>query len=345
MARSSGQKLKLLYIIKILSEETDEKHPITTKELIQRLEAYDVVAERKSIYDDIARLQDFGYDIIQMNNRSGGGYYLASREFEVPELKFLVDAVQSSRFITEKKSNELIKKLGSLAGKQEARQLQRQVYVSGRVKTDNEGIYYSIDALHEAIQENKQIHFAYMEWNGSKELVPRRNEGYQVSPWILMWKDENYYLVAYDEKAGRLKHYRVDKIRDVRLLELSRVGQEIYGKLNPVEYVNSTFGMYDGELEMVTLTFPQHLAGVIIDRFGKEISIRKNGTMLQARVQVKASKQFFGWVAAVGTELKITGPVHITEQYVQWLKELLSGYEDEKNITIERRNYNGNHTI
>lgn len=327
MARNSGQKLKLLYIIKILMEETDENHGISTQGLIEKLNAYDVSAERKSIYDDIAKLQDFGYDIIQKDNRSGGGYYLASREFEVAELKLLVDAVQSSRFITEKKSRELIGKLEHLVSKHEAKDLQRQVYVAGRVKTENESIYYQIDALHKAIQENKQIRFSYMEWNSKKELVVKQ-KAYQVSPWILMWKDENYYLVAYDEEADKLKHYRMDKIMDVEVINEPRAGQKQFQKLNPVEYVNKTFGMFGAVEEDIVLTFPEGLVGVIIDRFGKEVSIRPDGDKLRARVKVMASNQFFGWVAGVGTQLTIAGPEHVRNRYVEWLRELLERQED-----------------
>lgn len=327
MAKSSGQKLKLLYIVKILTEESDEHHPISTKTLIEKLQAYDITAERKSIYDDIARLQDFGYDIIQVDNRNGGGYYLASREFELAELKFLVDAVQSSRFITEKKSHELIKKLERLAGKHDAKQLQRQVYVAGRVKTENESIYYSIDALYRAMQENKQISFLYMEWNGKKELVPRKNGArYIVSPWTLIWKDENYYLVAFDEEAEILKHYRVDKIADIELLEKNRVGATQFERLDLAAYANKTFGMYGGETQDVVLVFPEKMAGVVIDRFGKEVSIRKAEGLLRARVKVVVSPQFFGWLTGVGKEIKIASPKEVQNSYINWLKELLKEY-------------------
>lgn len=327
MAKNSGQKLKLLYIVKILTQESDEKHPISTKILIEKLSAYGVMAERKSIYDDIARLQDFGYDIIQVDNRNGGGYYMASREFEVAELKFLVDAVQSCRFITQKKSRELIKKLEELAGKHDAKKLQRQVYVAGRIKTDNEGIYYSIDALHTAIQDNKQISFLYMEWNGKKELVPRKNgKRYEVSPWTLIWKDENYYLAAYDEAADMIKHYRVDKIADVEILEKERVGEAQFDNLDLAEYANKTFGMYGGATEDVILTFPERLAGVVIDRFGKDISLRKVQDGLRARVKVVVSPQFYGWLAAVGKGVNIAAPEHVRKQYIEWLQDLLKEY-------------------
>ena len=323
MAKNSGQKLKMLYIIKILEEYTDEEHPITTKELIEKLVFYDVTAERKSIYDDIARLQDYGYDIIQKENRNGGGYYLASRNFELVELKLLVDAVQSSRFVTEKKSRELIGKLEKLVNKYDAKQLHRQVYVGGRVKTDNESIYYQVDAIQKAIGENKQIQFAYLEWNAKKELVPRREDKYRVSPWILMWQEEKYYLVAYDHNSQSLRHYRVDKLRDVEVLDEKRIGQELYETINPVEYVNKAFGMFGAKEEDVILSFPERLVGVMIDRFGKEVRIRPAKNGLRGRVKVMVSPQFFAWIAGVGKELKIEGPTKVTEEYKEWLRNLL----------------------
>ncbi|MBR4083761.1 MAG: WYL domain-containing protein [Lachnospiraceae bacterium] len=323
MAKNSGQKLKLLYIVKILEEYTDENHPITTKELIEKLALYDVTAERKSIYDDVARLQEFGYDIIQKDNRSGGGYYLASRDFELVELKLLVDAVQSSRFVTEKKSRQLIGKLEKLINKYDSKQLHRQVYVAGRVKTDNEGIYYQVDAIQKAIAENKQIQFVYMEWNAKKELVPRKEEKYLVSPWILMWQEEKYYLVAYDHNSKALRHYRVDKLSDVDILDDIRLGQELYKDLNPVDYVNKAFGMFGAREEDVILTFPEQLVGVIIDRFGKEVSIRPQKEGLRVRVKVMTSTQFFAWVAGVGKELKIAGPEKVCQEYKEWLTDLL----------------------
>ena len=323
MAKNSGQKLKMLYIIRILEEYTDENHPITTKELIEKLALFDVEAERKSIYDDIARLQDYGYDIIKKENRNGGGYYLGSRDFELVELKLLVDAIQSSRFVTERKSRELIGKLEKLVNKHDAKELHRQVYVAGRVKTDNESIYYQVDAIQKAIAENKQIEFVYLDWNAKKELVPRREEKYLVSPWILMWQEEKYYLVAYDHNSQSLRHYRVDKLKDVEVLEENRIGQAIYEKLNPADYVNKAFGMYGAKEEAVILTFPERLIGVIIDRFGKDVSIRSGKNGLRARVKVMVSPQFYAWVAGVGKELRIEGPDEVTCEYKTWLQNLL----------------------
>ena len=324
MARTEGQKLKLLYIVRLLEEASDENHPLTTQQIIEHLEAQGIHSERKSIYDDMRRLTDFGYDIIQIKSRLGGGYYLADREFELAELKLLVDAVQSSRFITTRKSRELIKKLEKKAGKYDAGKLQRQVYVVGRAKTENESIYYSIDSIHHAIQENRQISFRYMDWNMKKELVPRSNAARTVSPWALIWQVENYYLVAYDAVDDQMKHYRVDKMGDVCLLEEKRCGQEIFEKLDLTSYTSQTFGMYGGEQQTVTLQFPERLVGVVIDRFGRDTDIRPMGDgTFRTRICVAVSGQFFGWLTGIGKEAKVIGPDSVKSKYEDWLKEIL----------------------
>jgi predicted DNA-binding transcriptional regulator YafY len=328
MAKSEGQKLKILYILKMLQENTDEAHPMTTAEIISRLGAEGITCERKTIYDDIARLVEFGYDIIQVSNRRGGGYYLASREFELAELKLLVDAVQSSRFITTRKSRELIKKLEKLAGRYDAGKLQRQVYVAGRIKTENESIYYSIDNIHRAIQEDKQISFIYLEWNLKKQLVPR-GERREVSPWALIWREENYYLAAYDSKDGILKHYRVDKMGQVEITEAKREGLSQFEKMDITAYTNRTFGMFSGAEETVTLQFPNRLVGVVLDRFGKEADIRPmEDETFRIRAKVAVSGQFFGWLAGIGPDAEIAGPDTVREQYRAWLESILNGKEE-----------------
>lgn len=329
MAKSEGQKLKILYILKILEEFTDEEHPMTTADLIARLEAQGISCERKTIYSDIAQLNDFGYDIEQVSNRKGGGYYFASREFEVAELKLLVDVVQSSRFVTVKKSRELIKKLEKKAGKHDAGKLQRQVYVAGRIKTENESIYYNVDNIHRAIQENKQISFTYLEWNLRKQLV-KKGETRIVSPWALIYRDENYYLAAYETASDKLKHYRVDKMGSVTVLEEKREGLVQFEKLDLAEYANQTFGMFGGETEVVTLRLPDRLVGVVLDRFGREVDLRSMGDgSFQARVKIAVSGQFFGWLAGLGAEAKIVAPLQIREQYLNWLREIIEqGKED-----------------
>ncbi|MCM1100544.1 MAG: WYL domain-containing protein [Clostridium sp.] len=329
MARSEGQKLKILYILQMLEEHTDEEHPMSTAEIISRLSAEGISCERKTIYSDIAGLVDFGYDIIQVSNRRGGGYYMADRKFELAELKLLVDVVQSSRFITPKKSRELIGKLEKMAGKHEAGQLQRQVYVAGRIKAENESIYYNIDYIHRAIQEDRQIGFTYLEWNLQKKLVPK-GERRKVSPWALIWRDENYYLAAYDAKDGILKHYRVDKMGSVEVLPDKREGLAQFERLDLADYTNRTFGMYGGEEETVTMRFPNRLVGVVLDRFGKDADIRPmEDESFRIRAKVAVSGQFFGWLAGIGPEARIVSPERTREQYSEWITNILNGKEDD----------------
>lgn len=325
MAKAPGQKLKLLYIVKMLEENTDEQHPMSTAEIISRLEANGIHSERKSIYDDIDKLIEFGYDIIRVQSRLGGGYYLAGREFELAELKLLVDAVQSSRFITTKKSRELIKKLEKKAGKHDAGKLQRQVYVAGRIKTENESIYYNIDTIHRAIQENKQITFTYMDWNLQKKLTPRIGGDRKVSPWALIWRDENYYLAAYDETDDKIKHYRVDKMGKVTLVMEARAGVAQFEDVDLASYTNRTFGMYGGREETVTMQFPKHLVGVVLDRFGKDADIRSMGEeVFRVRAKVAVSGQFFGWLAGIGKEAEIVSPEPVAMEYKDWLTAILN---------------------
>lgn len=325
MAKSAGQKLKLLYLVKLLSENTDENHPVSTAGIIEYLEANGIHSQRKSIYDDIEKLCDFGYDIIQVQNRLGGGYYMAGREFELAELKLLVDAVQSSRFITTRKSRSLIKKLEGMAGKHDAGKLQRQVYVAGRIKSENESIYYNIDNIHRAIQEDRQINFQYLDWNLRKELVPRAKGDKTVSPWALIWQDEYYYLAAFDPVDGIIKHYRVDKMGRMNVLKGKREGVEQFAKVDLADYTNRTFGMYGGTEETVTLQFPNRLAGVVLDRFGRDADIRPMAEeVFRVRAKVAVSGQFFGWLAGIGREAVIVAPAYVRAQYLRWLEEIVA---------------------
>lgn len=331
MAKSSGQKLKLLYLIKMLEENTDEKHPMSTPDIIKYLEGKGIHAERKSIYNDMECLTEFGYDVMQVQSRLGGGYYLGSRDFELPELKLLVDAVQSSRFITTKKSRELIHKLEQIAGKNDAGKLQRQVYVAGRIKTENESIYYNIDAIHRAIQENRRIRFVYLDWNLKKQLVPRPNGDKCVSPWALIWRDENYYLAAYDSEDKVIKHYRVDKMGQVTVTEQAREGVKQFSQIDVTSYTNQTFGMFAGEESVVTMEFPRRLIGVVLDRFGREVDIRPmSDDVFRVRARVAVSGQFFGWLAGIGPQARIVAPQAVQDRYVQWLSEILKEQTSEK---------------
>jgi len=331
MAKSPNQKLKLLYLLKILTEQSDEEHCLSAQALIDALAAYGVAAERKSIYDDIAQLNDFGYDIVLTKSKSGGGYYLAAREFELAELKLLVETVQASRFLTLKKSRELIGKIEKLASRAQAGQLQRQVYVANRVKTANESIYYIVDDIHRAIQNNEQVSFQYLEWNLDKELVPRRDgRRYRVSPWALTCKDENYYLIAHDGKEDKIKHFRVDKMGRIEILSgVSREGAALFERFDIADYANKTFGMYGGREETVTLEFENRFVGVVIDRCGKDVpSRRRDEGHFTVRVRVAVSGQFFGWLTGLGTGARIVSPGEVAEAYQAHLKGTLAQYAE-----------------
>ncbi len=339
MAKNPRQKQKLLYIQKILLEKTDEEHGLTINEIISELDSYGINAERKSIYDDLRILETYGLDICSEKSKTVK-YYIASRDFQISELKLLVDAIQSSKFITEKKSFELIKKVESLASENEAKQLQNQVVISNRVKTSNETIYYNVDRLHDAINKNRSVEFYYNQWTlslGSSEKLKlnrrRGGERYKVSPFALCWDDENYYLIAYDEKNEQIRHYRVDKMEKIELTDNKRSGTDEFEKINLAEYSQSTFGMFAGEKVMVTLSVDNSLVGVIADRFGKNIFItadEENENHFLARVNVNISEQFYGWLFALGDKVRIVSPDEIVNDFNEHLRKVSNLYKEAK---------------
>ena len=311
MAERSKQKLKLIYLMQILMEKTDETHSITMAEMITALKAYGITAERKSLYDDIECLRTYGLEIIGTQEGRTYCYQVVNRQFELAELKLLVDSVQSARFITAKKTNELIKKIEGLASKYEASKLHRQVYVTQRVKTINESIYYNVDAIHTAIAENSQITFQYFQWNVKKEMELRKGGAlYRVSPWALSCDDENYYMIAYDDVEEKIKHFRVDKMLHIEMNGKKREGKQV-------------FQCFD-----IAVYCVNELAGVIIDRFGKEISmIPVDGKHFTASVRVAVSRQFLSWVMALGEGAKIVGPEPVVEQVREETKRLMQQYD------------------
>lgn len=331
MAKNPNQKLKLLYLYRIFLEKTDEEHKLSMEELLAALSHYGIAAERKSVYDDIAALQDYGLDIVLQRGR-GGGYYIASRDFELPELKLLVDAVQCSRFITEKKSNELIKKVEALASEPQARALQRQVYISGRVKTMNESIYYNIDKLHTAISTGKKITFRYFEWavdfSGEDRIQKRfRRDGgnYTVSPWALTWDDENYYLVAYDGASDQIRHYRVDKMERIALTGQQREGQKHFQEqFNVAAYTRKMFGMFSGAERTVRLRCENRFIGVIRDRFGSDLMLQKlDEEHFAVNVTVAVSPQFFSWIFGLGGAVRILEPEEVHNLFQEQLQSMI----------------------
>lgn len=330
MPKGSHQKLKLYYLSQIMTQMTDDEHFLTMPEIQAELAKYDVSADRKSLYDDMEALRVLGIDVIGEKVGKSFYYHVGKKQFDIAELKLLVDAIQSSKFITEKKSNDLIKKLTGMASDYEASQLKRQVVVQGRVKTMNESIYYIVDDLHKAIADNKQISFSYMRWNLEKKMESRKEGQYVVSPWALTWDDENYYMIAYDAEAGKIKHYRVDKMKNIRVLEKRREGREDFKDFNLADYSKMNFGMFGGEKTRVKLEFDNVMVGVMIDRFGKDITIRpaKKKGWSEINVDVAMSDQFLGWIFALGDRVRITGPKNVVQRFGEEIQKISRYYSE-----------------
>lgn len=327
MAKSSNQKLKLLYLVRFLMQYSDEEHPVSMARIIAELAKNDISAERKSIYDDIESLRSFGVDIIQVKGKNGG-YYIGERDFELPELKLLVDSVQSSKFITQDKTYKLIKKIESLASIYDGQLLQRQVYVSNRVKSMNESIYYTVDVISDAIIQNKKIRYQYFEYTVSKERRFRHDgEFYEVSPFALVWNDENYYMIAWDSSASRIKHYRVDKMFKVTMTDNEREGIKEFEKVDMSAYTKTVFGMFGGQEQKVKLRFANRLAGAVIDRFGRETIIIEDGEEhFIFTVSVVVSSQFLAWVFGFGADAEIISPEEVRCEMKKQISEIAEKY-------------------
>lgn len=332
MPRSEKQKLKLYLIIDYFKRKSDEEHPVSIVDIIDYLGGLGITAERKSIYRDINAMEKLGYEIVQVHDKKFR-YYLANRKFELAELRMLVDVVQASRFITKKKSNALIKKLESLTSEYAAEKLQSQVFVTNRIKNSNESIYYNVDIIHMAINSNCCISFNYFEWDmNRRRKYRRRGKTYEVSPWALVWHNENYYLIAFDNMAQMIKHYRVDRMNNIESSDVSRSGEKEFRNVDIAGYVKKFFGMYGGEMTMVTLNCKRELANAVIDRFGTDIQFmpRPDSKSFDIEVEVAISPVFLSWVFMFGGGIRILSPTSAAEK----LKEMAAGFlkqDDEEN--------------
>lgn len=303
-------------------EKTDDTHALTLAEITSLLNDYEITANRKTLYLDFEELKHYGLDIVSEQKGKTVVYHLASREFELAELKLLVDSVQAAKFITEKKSRFLIKKLVSLASEYEAKQLQRQVIIAGRVKTMNESILINVDRIHSAINNNHQIAFQYFQWTPTKERELRHEgQNYTISPWYLVWNDENYYMIGYDSDSEMIKHYRVDKMLKISETEEKREGQRKLKEMDIAAYSKRLFDMLGGNTECVTLECQNELAGVIIDRFGKDTFLApKDAQHFIARMDVIPSNQFLGWIIGLGTGVRIVSPDSVVEKMKEMIR-------------------------
>lgn len=330
MPKSSNQKLKLMYIRDYFYEFSDEEHPITVNMIIEMLENKGVKAERKSIYDDISLLRDlYGMDIVTAKR---GSFYLAEREFELAEVKLLVDTVSSSKFLSESKSKKLITKIERLTSRYQAKDFLSQVFLQRRIKTINERVYITVDEIFTAIASDVKIAFKYFHYNEKKQRIYSKNgENYVVSPFAMLIDDDNYYLVAFDEQSGKLRHFRVDRIENNSILEEKRTGHEIFAKADYSSAGTKMFSMYSGDVKDVILRFDNSLAGVAIDRFGTDaVLIPNNDGTFDLTAQIGISPQFYGWLFGLCDKVKVISPQSVRNEYEEILKKQLNLYSAEK---------------
>jgi len=333
MPKSPNQRTKLLYIQKILLEKTDEKHPMTTQEIISELATYDIHVERKTLYSDIDILRQYGLDIVT-HKSSLSYHFVANRQFELPELKLLVDAVQSSRFITEKKSAGLIAKLSSLTSQAQAQSLKRQIHVTGRPKSINEQSYYSVDAIHAAINDGKKITFKYFDYNVQKKPSYRKNgTTYEVTPVTLCWDSDKYYLVAYNAEHNELRNYRVDRMDNVTVSEESGDKFDKH-KFNITEHIKGMFGMFGGDVVRAKLAFDNSFVNVVLDYFGKDVTITpKDDDWFEVMVDVTVSPVFLGWIFQFGNKAQILSP----NSLIDAMRNLIASSMVQYNLTPENQ--------
>lgn len=327
MAKSENQKQKLLYLLKFFYEETDEEHTLTVNEIIEKLERNGISAARRSIYDDIRTLQDFGVDIVMRKSKTCE-YFLASRLFETAELRILIDSVQSSRFITKKKSESLIKKLKGLTSKPQARDFSGQIYIYDRIKSMNECIFYNVDTLHHAIAENRKITFRYFDYNIKREKVYRKKGSYYcTNPIALTFDNENYYLIAYNEKFDDFVHYKVDRMADISVSEQRRSMPE--KPFNAASYVKPIFSMFDGETEHITAIFDNAYLNLVIDRFGDNVRLQElENDCFQVEFKAAVSPTFLSWMIGFGDGAIIVSPEWVADEIKRLALETANMYEE-----------------
>lgn len=323
-----GNKKRILCLLQILMERTDEEHILNAIDLCSILKAeYDLEADRRTIYSEVDALSDFGIDIVQIKGKNPG-YYIGSRDFELAEVKILVDAVQSSKFVSAKKSQELIKKLEKLCSEQQAKQLNPQIVIANRPKTKNETILYNVDQIHTAIYQDKKISFQYVEWVDPKTQRLRRNgTEYVISPLWMLPEDDCYYMIGFDSVAGKIKYYRVDRMIHMEITKEEREGKEYLETFDLASFEKKTFGMHSGNDTEVVLKCKNEITSVIMDQFGSDawmIPIDEGNFKIKTVVAV--SGQFFGWLTGLGCKVTILEPENVKQEYRQYLKDIMENY-------------------
>lgn len=326
MPKQSNQKDRILVLKEIFEQETDDDHSLTSKRLMEILENKGMKVDRKTLYSDIETLQFHGMDIAHEEGQKT--YKLQSRAFELSEIKLLIDCMQSSKFLSEKRTGEIIEKLQKLCSNYEAEQLRRQVTVANRVKNQNLVIYNNVDTIHKAIAHNRQISFLYFNYDIGMERIYRMGkQKYECSPFELLYVDENYYLLAYDRKWEKIVVYRVDRMVEVHESRAQREGHATYAQNDRAQYQKSVFNMFMGEMQSVTMVFHRGLMNTFIDKFGTNITVlKKSDAYYQTTVLVSVSPQFFGWVFGLGCKVHIVGPDVVKQQMQTMLDEIRKQY-------------------
>lgn len=334
MAKSENQKMRIIYLKEMLEKYTDIDHGLTMEEILEKLQKLDITSERRAIYDDIRLLGEDGYGLpIQKAAGKDKTYRLLEHDFTLQEVKLLVDSVQASKFLSEKKSRDLLIKLEKLCSCHEAASLKREMLVANRVKQMNETIFINIDIIQRAIAENRQITFRYFEYaldSNNRKVRKYRSNGlpYYVSPWTMAYTDDNYYLLAYYGKHEEMRHYRVDRMDSIEILDALRQGEDAFNHIDQSQYTKYTFAMFHGKTEHVTIRFEHKLLNVMLDRFGSSVmAYQVDGEHYQITVPVSVSPQFFGWITGLGTQVRITDPYEVIRDYHQYLMNISEQYE------------------
>ena len=331
MAKGNNQKIKILKIYEILSMYSDEQKPITTTEIIERLNKEGIDCKRKALYDDIKTLNEFGYEVLQERKKQNE-YFVVDRKFDLPELKFLIDAVECSNFITEKKSKQLIEKIANLSGSFKGELLTHDIIYQNDLKRTNEKIYYTIDAIEEAINNQKQIEFKYFDTDILGNKVYRKNgKIYTINPVKLTISDNKYYLICYDNKHNSLSSYRVDRIDDIVVTNKDKIVKECENDKNVKEYLKGLFSMYNGTKETIDLKVKKdvRLIEVINDQFGKNKAfINEDDSYYYIRVDVVISNTFFAWLTTFSGDIVIDFPSNVKKQYIKFLQNNISIYNN-----------------
>ena len=325
MNNGATQKLRILYLMQIFIEDTDSENMLTLAEITSKLSHMGIDVTRRTLYDDIEVLQVFGLDI-QTHKSKSFCYYLAERKFELAEVKMLIDSVQCAKFMTSKKSSELISKIESLTSKHQAKVLNRQVYMTSRVKSFNESIYSNIDNIHLALNEKKKLAFKYSEYHTDKKLHYKRNgEEYLVSPYLLTWDNDNYYMVAMNDKYDELSNFRVDKMSQVYVTDQD--AQTLENEFDACEYAKKSFSMFSGEGKSVDIVFDNNLIGAVLDKFGQDTFIIKNDEdSFRASVKAITGPTFYSWVIQFGRSAKIVAPEDVVSDMRSFINDVFSAY-------------------